>query len=225
MEFNIGVIRKQNAPASRPPRTIAASAAFASQIAHRCTPRRFTASRAELALAYELPAQVNYFQSARMDIAPSVTIHDHLALPAIVRGLAGRAESAPVFGEAQARALFERLLSRHKRVAAFMESGAAPAAQAHGFPTTRPFSPATIIDAVERILPRTAASQPSADSVGSAQMTASAGADTGWGSRASLPVAPKPFALPEPEVKRVAEQVIREIDHRIIAQRERMGRR
>jgi hypothetical protein len=43
---------------------------------------------------------------------------------------------------------------------------------------------------------------------------------TAWPTRRN-----EPFKLPAPEVERVAEQVIRTIDRRVVAQRERMGRR
>ncbi len=43
---------------------------------------------------------------------------------------------------------------------------------------------------------------------------------TAWPARRN-----EPFKLPSPEIERVAEQVIRTIDRRVVAQRERMGRR
>ena len=46
-----------------------------------------------------------------------------------------------------------------------------------------------------------------------------------WGTRLPLAVEAKPMVLAAPEVKRVAEQVMQEIQHRVIAQRERVGRR
>jgi hypothetical protein len=224
MQFEIGVIRRQCAAPARPPKTIAESAAFTSEIANRCAPRRFTASRAELALAYQVPAQVNYFEGAQMDIAPTVTIHDHFTFPRVGRALVGPMESGPALGEAQVQALFERLLSGRKRVAAFMEGAVRAAAQPSDVSSIRSFWPALGAEPAERILPRTLPPQPGAG----ASRTHAAdnpSTETGWGTRAILPALPKPFSLPEPEVKRVTEQVIREIDHRITAQRERMGRR
>lgn len=228
MQFEIGVVRKQSVAASLPPRTIAQSAAFASRIAGRSVPGRFTVLRAELALAYEIPAQVNYFQTAMLDIAPSVTVHDHYVFPGIPLQEAAQAGSARAFGEAQASALFERLFSRHQRVAAFPENGGfarptepSPSLGMRSNPSSSEPAPGI----VERVLASYKAPEPAEAQPGRNPAAGTATADPGWGSRPILPAAQKPFALPQPEVKRVAEQVIREIDHRLTAQRERMGRR
>ena len=226
MNVVIGVIRKQCAPASRPPRTVAASDAFAARIAGHYSAGRLTASRAELALAYEAPVQVNYFQNARLDIVPSVVMHDYPASAPEPRETAAVPEGAR-FGEAQAAALFERLFSRQKRVAAFAGNGLPKAVGPNGAQEMRPmpFSAAKNPEAVERVFRRPASIEKAEGRTGGAREIESTTPEMGWGSRPILPTAPKAFTLPEPEVKRVADQVMREIDHRVIARRERMGRR
>lgn len=227
MDVSIGVIRKQSVPAAAPLGTVAAAEAFASRIASCYLPARFSASRAELALAYEPAPQVNYFQSAQVDVAPSVTIHDHHAFAAVPRQTAVANGEAQGFGEAQAAALFERLFSRHKRTASFAEKGMPVEPAPAGSPGTQPIPsfPVDLSRAVERILPRPAtADRPSARAK-EPRLFDGGNSDAGWGTRAILPATPKPFTLAEPEVKRVADQVMREIDHRVIARRERMGKR
>jgi hypothetical protein len=242
MNTDIGVIQKRSEPAHKLPRTIAMAESFAERIACRFLPSQLSVSRAELALAYEAPDQVSYYQNARVEIRPSVNIHDDFwfqqAPREVAVGLPGRQSSrearsgggiASGFGETQAAALFERLFSRHKRVAALapslLQNQTLPAdRKANQFATDS----ARRTEPVERIVSRPAASRPEESGVRterSNHVAPSAAADPGWGSPSIPAPAMKPFTLPPGEVKRVTEQVIREIDHRIIARRERMGRR
>jgi hypothetical protein len=222
----IGVIQKR-VPESKSPRTIAALDAFASQIARAYLPSRHTISRAELALAYGVPEAFENHQHAHMEISSSVSFHEHFSF--VSRRASARRESAaaaqvrPGFGEAQAMALFERLFSRRKRIAEFSDSTPQRRTPPRDLTATRslaPDFPAAPAERVHRILPRLArAEHPEADAHSEKR------SETGWGSPVTPPASPKPITLPPAEVKRVTDEVIRAIDHRIIARRERMGRR
>jgi hypothetical protein len=226
MQVNIGVIRKQNVPAAQPPRSVATAEDFAGRIAGRYLPREFTASRADLALAYEPPAQVNYFQDARAEIATSVNLHQHYSFAAMPRDIAPAAPVRQDFGESQAAALFARLFSRHKRVAVFEENGSPAVQRALDRAPGRISNLAAMgVEAVDRVLPRKAA--PEEPAVQGKEMSAIEpnSSDAGWGLPPIALATPRPLMLPDPEVRRVADQVMREIDHRIVARRERWGMR
>ena len=222
----IGVVQKRG-PESKSPRTIAALDAFASQIARAYLPSRLTISRAELALTYGVLEAVENHQHAHIEISSSVSFHEHFSF-ASRRALAGRESAAaaqrrPGFGEAQAISLFERLFSRRKRIAEFNDSTPQRRTPTRDLTATRflaPDFPAAPPERVHRILPRLVrAEHPEADAP--SEKTA----ENGWGSPVTPPASPKPITLPPAEVKRVTDEVIRAIDHRIIARRERMGRR
>jgi hypothetical protein len=222
---DIGVIQKRREAGFSAPRTIAAADAFAMRIARSYLPSELTISRAELALAYGASDQINNSHTTRVEISPSISLHDHFSLAAAPRETAAVRQPTPGVSDAQAAALFERLFSRHKRVAAFPDSalpGRAPSRDPIGQQPVD-FRDVTI-ERVERTLPRPAGRGQSVTS--SDQKLQTAVAETRWGSPLTPPAAtPKPFTLPPGEVKRVTDEVIREIDHRIIARRERMGRR
>ena len=226
MNSGLGVIQKRSEPAYRPPGTIAALGVFARRIAYAYLPVELTISRVELALAYGVPEQIENHRHAHMDIAPSFNFHDHFSFAA-PRKLASNSQRAAGLGEAQAAALFERLFSRHKRVVAFAPGapqGSAIRSGDYARKRTLDF-PAATGEHVERTLPRfvTTESEESARRRGKTTTPRTPEIDSGWGS--PLTPAPKSFTLPPAEVKRVTDEVIREIDHRIIARRERMGRR
>jgi hypothetical protein len=226
MQVNIGVIRKQNVTAAQPPPTVRMAEHFAGRIAGRYLPREFTTSRADLALAYEPPAQVNYFQDSRADIATSINLHQHTSFAAMPRDIAPRVRGRDNFGEEQAAALFARLFSRHNRVAAFGGSQP-PVVQRADSSAAGAMSnvPAMGVKAVGRVLPCKAASEKPAVRGREIKAIDLPGSDDGWGTRPITPAPLRPFTLPDPEVKRVADQVMREIDHRLVAGRERWGMR
>ncbi len=241
MNPEIGVIRRDEIPARSAPGTVVATEAFSSAIAERYTPRAVTISCADLALAWEPPAEINYFyNSSRVEISPTVNIEDHYLfapVPPVSRDLPGRAATAAEADEAPetaAAALFERVFSRHIRVTAFEP----PPRKDHSREPVRgaiemPSRP----DAVERIVHYAMAGEKPVASPTLAEPAAAAlpaepaaalppvARETGWGSPFGFTETPKPVTLPAPEIKRVAEQVMREIDRRVIARRERMGRR
>jgi hypothetical protein len=226
MDWMIGVVEKHGAFAWPTLETVAAVEAFTEAIAGRYAAQPVTASRVELALAYDAPAQLNYFQSGtEIGISPAVTINEQRTFTGIAREIAAAAERSKGYGEAQAAALFERLFSRRMRVEAFSppRETARPGDPVLSAKSTLSAIPRS--DVVERIVPRATAVNTSSTRVERSSAIPAAMRDSGWGTPATFPEPPKPVTLPAPEVKRVAEQVMREIDRRIIARRERMGKR
>jgi hypothetical protein len=230
MNWTIGVVEKPGAFAGPALKTVAAAEAFAEAIAGRYAAHAFTASRAELALAYEPPAQSNQFHShyhrgTEITVSPIVNINEQHAFAGISREVAATAEPSGGYSEAQAAALFERLFSRRMRVDAFGLPGEIvhPPDPAVSHKSTIATIPRC--DVVERIMPRAAALDKSSVRVEGSSVIPAAARDLGWGTPAAFPEPAKTVTLPAPEVKRVAEQVMREIDRRVIARRERMGRR
>src|ERR1035437_8172363 len=112
MKFEIGVIQKRSKPAFPMPGTVAASDQFVRRIAERYLDNELTVSRAELALAYRAPGEVNYFQDAHLNVSPQVSFHDHYSFAPVQR------ERVAHRMREEAR-LFERLFSRQERVASF----------------------------------------------------------------------------------------------------------
>ncbi len=216
-----GVIQKRKGPLWPAPRTVAAADAFAGAIAARYAANGFTSSGVERALAFEPQPQVNYFQDApKIDVFPQIAIHEHHSFPATTREMA----AAPA-----ASGIFDRLFSRQTRVAAFdpARSQQSPRPGDLMAPILRDVESAPQARGIERVLPR-AAGTPADKPAGTSAAGRSASRpalDTGWGTPPAIPQQPAPITLPAPEIRRVADQVMREIDHRIIAQRERMGRR
>jgi len=226
MDWSIGVVKQHEMFVWPALKTVAAVEAFAEALADRYAAQPITASRVELALAYEAPAQVNYFQGGpEVGISPVVTINEQHIFAGIAREMAANTERFEGYSEAQAAALFERLFSRRVRVAAFV-----PPRE-----TAQPRDPATremrVIetpsrpDVVERILPRAMVAGKSSVFAETTPAVPPSARDTGWGTPVTFPETPKPVILPAPEIKRVAEQVMRELDRRVIASRERMGKR
>ena len=227
MNTEIGVIRRQESVAQGAPPTIAAAEEFAAGVTLRYAPRAMMASQADIALAWEAPAEINYYQDARAGAAPSLTIQNSIVFPDVHRE-SSAASAAPRFGEKDAEQLFERLFSRHARVASFPSHALPerPSAAAPGMPSGRwGDSRASGTQPVDRALPLSPAARiapASRDKKTSAQPELS---ERGWGTPSVPPAESKPVVLAPPEVRRVAEQVMREINHRVLAQRERLGRR
>jgi hypothetical protein len=228
MNTEIGVIRAQESVAKHAPLTIAEATEFTAELAERYAPQSVMVSRADLALAWEPPAAIDYYHDApQIAISPSVTIEETYLFSGVTRELAAAAEDGGRYGESEARALFERLFARHTRVASFLSFPVTEAGQtlAPGMPPVRPTAGEPRAQAVERTLPGTVPENAPPARMGEDAKARPEVRDMGWGSRPLLLAEPKPVVLAAPEVRRVAEQVMREINHRVIAQRERMRRR
>jgi hypothetical protein len=120
-------------------------------------------------------------------------------------------------------AAFERALERVERVETVL-SPQAPSKEMSQFPALQARLAFSAAQPVERVVsaPRRAVAEPAhkpPPTTTHPQLESHTLPKLEW------PAAPKPSMLPEPEVARVAEQVIRAIDRRALAQRERMGRR
>jgi len=226
MNWAAGVIDKTVRTALPVP-TVTTTAVLAAAIADRYGSHRVTVSGVELALAYDAPGELNYFQEApQITIAPHVSVGERRPFAPVVREIPAMLAGSREFGPAQAELLFERLFSRRARVPSF----AAPRdrePQRTGESTLgsdlRRIT-ARDVEVVERILPRPPAMEKAPEVAEPVAMR-----PVLRGEERPAPVstaAPfKSVTLAPPEIKRVAEQVIREIDHRIVARRERMGRR
>jgi len=225
MNLEIGAIQKRTGSARALPRTAASSETFASGIAERYRASELTVSRAELALAYGAQPQEHHGGETRIDIHPALSFHEHSSFLSVPRETASGPRTPDAFGEAQAAALFERLFSRRHRVAAFPLFGPAQAAPGESLAARSmiPVSARPGAEPVERTMARPTA--PESPLRGTGRASTFAGEDPDWGTPAPPLSSAKPFSLPPTEVKRVTEEVIREIDHRIIARKERLGRR
>lgn len=228
MNLDIGVIRPV-VPRSQMPRTIGSAAAFAAAIAQRYAPQAVMVTHADLAVAWQVPDQVNYVAAApRIDIAPTVTVEEHNVFIQAARDVAAASGTEQVsFGEAEASALFARLFSRQGRVATFAAAAVpAPLAAASANPfVVGPRDPVESVAAVERSLPQAPVDEDRPMRHDPVSRPHIVHRDDGWGTPPMLPPEPKPITLPAPEIRRVAEQVMREIDHHITARRERLGKR
>jgi hypothetical protein len=229
MNLDIGVIRPV-VPRSQMPWTIGSAAAFAAAIAQRYAPQAVMVTRADLAVAWQAPDQVTYATAAqRIDIAPTVTVEEHnnVFIQAARDVAAASGVEQVNFGEAEASALFARLFSRQGRVATFAAAAAAaPLAAASANPFV--VGPRDLVEsaaAVERSLPLAPMDGDRPMRHDPVSRPHIVHRDDGWGTPPMLPPEPKPITLPAPEIRRVAEQVMREIDHHITAHRERLGKR
>jgi len=232
MDFDIGVIRKEAIAARSVPLSVAATEAFALGVAKRYALQATTVSCGDLALAWETSAEANYyygshsvyFGSPRIEVFPRVTVEERY-LSDGSRGLTG----TPAGGgrqslETEANVLFERIFSRQTRVVAF--DSQLGTFQLRGLASSgqRRIENPLRSEAVERILPLAAAAQKPALVEPSSKVPFTT-RDVGWGTPLTTDEPPKPLTLPPAEVKRVADHVIREIEHRITARKERMGKR
>jgi hypothetical protein len=229
MDWTIGVVEKHEEFARPALKTVAAAEAFADAIAARYAAHAFTASRAELALAYDAPAQLHnsyshFHGGPEVSISPAVSIYEQRTFTGIAREIAGTTERSD-YGEVQAAALFERLFSRRTRVEAFVSPRETTRLSDSMHTAKAMLATIPQSDVVERIMPRATFADKSSARVEHSSAIPAAARDSGWGTPAAFPELPKPVTLPAPEIKRVAEQVMREIDRRVIARRERMGKR
>jgi hypothetical protein len=224
----IGIIDEQKSIARSWPQTVTAVAQFADCVAERCAPGRMIASQADLALACEPPAEVNfYYSEPQLRYAPSITVDRRSSFAEIPREVPTAGQRAERFGEREARALFDRLFTRQTRVSS-LQSFAAPKAQTRSMaelPALQRADRSSSAVPVARVLPKAPAIALKEGSGEGGHAPRIEAVEKEWGTRLALPVVAKPVVLAAPEVKRVAEQVMQEIQHRVIAQRERVGRR
>jgi len=210
MAMHMGIIPPQEVPAARVPPTVAAVAAFAARLARRHRAEAVSISRADRALASRPAGNVGHFHAG-----PRIGV-----FTAVSTTLPGPLRNADGFGEAQAAALFQRLLSRSTRVPTVASRAEPPV---HSRATSRDRLPR--LGAVERILPRSPTRDTAVTMAASSHPSQQPVREQPWGSRCIPSAEAKPITLAAPEVRRVADQVILEIDHRLAAQRERLGRR
>lgn len=228
MNLSIGVINREDAPAQHTPRTVTGAEAFAAAVAQRYMVSFATALRAELAFAWQPPGEINYFHdSPRINISPTLIIQEWQKFAGVSKVLARTQETADGYGEAEASALFRRLFSRQMRVAAFVSPrGPETAVAINSDPAfAGPLDNLRRAAVVERALPRPAATDDFSAPTEGAPLVQPSAREMEWASRPMFPSEPKPITLPAPEIRRVTEQVMREIDHRIVARRERLGKR
>jgi hypothetical protein len=224
----IGVIDEQKSVASLWPQTVAAVAEFADSVAERSAPGRLMVSQADLALACEPPTEINvYYGEPQLRFTPSITVDGRSSFAQIPKELSAAGQRGERFGEREARALFDRLFTRQTRVS-ILESFVTPKAKTRNmaeFPALLRTDRSSSAEPVARVLPKAPAialKEVSGEVGHAPRMEA---VEKEWGTRMPSPVEAKPVVLAAPEVKRVAEQVMQEIQHRVIAQRERVGRR
>jgi hypothetical protein len=217
LQPRIGMIEEQRSIASSWPHTVAAMARFAEGFGERRAPGRMIASQADLALAYSPAAEINYFYGdPQLRFAPSITVDRQSGFAQSARMLSDDGQRGERFGEREARALFDRLLTRQTRVSS-LPSFVAAKAQTRSLPEMH-------ADHVARVLPKTTIAAPEISEEGGRAARRDA-VEKGWGTPLALPVEARPVVLAAPEVRRVAEQVMQQIQDRVIAQRERVGRR
>jgi hypothetical protein len=224
----IGIIDEQKSIARSWPQTVAAVSQFADCVAERCAPGRMIASQADLAMACEPVTEINvYYGEPQFRFVPSIAVDRRSTFAEIPREVPGVGQRAERFGEREARALFDRLFTRRTKVSS-LEPFAAPNAQTRSmaeFPALQRADRSSSAIPVARILPKAAAIELKEASGEGGRTSRIEAVEKEWGTRLTLPVEAKPVVLAAPEVKRVAEQVMQEIQHRVIAQRERVGRR
>jgi len=226
MDWNVGVIEKRAKPDRPWVATVNAAASFAASIAERYEARPVTASHVELALAFDAPPQFNYHQDGpSIHVAPAVTVQEQPPFARVQRDVGSAATQAGGFGVGEATRLFERLFSRRMRAPSFVPRPDAEPARPRESSLTSALRriAGREVEVVERILARPA---PSEKPVAPMELvTAAPAARREEWTPQPAPAPARPVTLAPPEIKRVAEQVIREIDHRIVARRERLGRR
>jgi len=228
LQSRIGMIDEQRSIASSWPQTVAAVARFAEGFAERCAPGRMIASQADIALACAPPAEINYYYGdPQLRFAPSITVDRRSGIAESARALPDGGRRGERFGEREARALFDRLFTRQTRVSS-LPTFATAKAQTRSlpeFPAVLRGDRASSAVPVARVLPKAAAIVGAEISKEGGTPSRMEGVDKGWGTPLALPVEAKPVVLAAPEVRRVAEQVMQQIQDRVIAQRERVGRR
>jgi hypothetical protein len=219
MNTDIGVIQQQSSQASRAPAGVTSAACFTQNIAERYSSRAVIASGADLALAFESPGETHHYYRSEhyWSLPPIAFLNESRERPADT----GAARSSQTNrNEAAAIRLFERIFTRSGRIAAFDAplSSTAPAGTA--LPGIAPRTHTT-----ERFLPPVRKADSISAPSGKPDTSSSATFDASWGTPAAFHESPKPVTLQPPEIRRVADQVMRDIDHRIVARRERMGGR
>jgi hypothetical protein len=223
MDWRIGVIKRREGVTAGAPPTVRAAAAFAAAVRARHAPRTLCADHLDMALPRPEAAQVSHVHAGpRIGLTAELTFNHHALLQGMPQAGAASRRQGAGFGEAQARALFERLFSRHARISALDERRAPPLPD---IPAKGPTTLAAAPGRAERVLPRPPATPVAAAPTAPAPGTEKATVAAEWGAPFSATAQPKQVVLAPSEMRRVADQVIREIDHRISARRERLGGR
>jgi hypothetical protein len=215
--WKIGSISAHEETTAPVPEAVRATKSLVASVARRYLGNSITASRVEMALALQQPMQINHFQEgSQFDLSASVTLEERFALERIATESAEKKDESEEYSAAKIAALFERLFSRRIRLA----SSIPIECSWHNTINTAPAP----INKRRSELPESFAPQGKTQSDSFHQLPAFT-RDVGWGTPAAFPEHAKPATLPPPEIKRVTDQVMREIDRRIVARRERMGGR
>ena len=226
MNLAIGVIQKRAARVWQVQPAVMTAECFATSLSDRYATHSLLVSRADLALRLEpgLPSPVH--EGNRIEISPSIFLTQQRVFAEVDRVESVIPATVGTFDEGGATALFERLFSRHRRTSTFR---AAQAAADNAKPVVMATAKREVTAAPQAKPKNTEAAPVRIEDISvalerAAKMTMHT-ADSGWGTPAPAASEAKAFTLPAPEVRRVAAEVMREIEHRANAARERMGRR
>jgi hypothetical protein len=221
--WRIGALRQPEPHVWRVMKTVMSTQDFVTSVIERHSAQNVTASHVEMALAQLSSSQANYFKAiSQLDVAANLAFHEQTLYP-VVRDRSSNVESSERYSDAKAAALFEKLFSRRSRISAPVSTEVTRVHEARGN------SPAPKMPDHFKLVQQERASDRCFNGnlvrVGSTHESPAPKLDSGWGTPAVFPQATVSPALPPNEVRRVADQVIREIDRRVVANRERMGRR
>jgi hypothetical protein len=224
MNLFTGVIARRAAKTAFIPAGARAAAALAVALTRRHDRQPFVA-RADFALAR--PAFFTTLLNQhfpRISLAQNLTLRHQSLFPPAAKTLPQNPSATARFGAAEASALFQNFLARQARVSALVPTTATPFASATAAQT--PSLQQQTALKIPRELPKRARQpQDSAPSITAAMPPPALREQDFGGPRLVPPPPPPPTILPAPEIKRVAAQVMHEIEHRLTANRERLGRR
>jgi len=223
-DWKIGAFRQREAHAWHFLQTVMSTENFLTSVTERNSARNVTASHVEMALAHLPSSQANYFQAtSQLDVAANLAVHKQNLYPVIVRDRSSLDESGERYSDAKAAALFEKLFSRRTRISSPVSTQVTRVQEAR---VNRPvLKTSDHLEPMQQAVVSDRSSNGNLVRVSSTHESPATKLDSGWGTPAVFPRAAISPTLPPNEVKRVAEQVIREIDRRVVANRERMGRR
>jgi hypothetical protein len=244
MNLAIGAVDKEKIPRRTAPASVLSLETFAHELSERYQPRAFIASRADLALAYQTPGQMNtYYGGPRIEISPEVNFNEYFFATALRSQSRSQAAVArPSRTETLViERLFHRLFSRQIRAPQFH----APAPEVtdqirlpqFGVPgenlakrsvanseQASLHSVAMQATRADRVLARPFSAQLQEAEPPASKTLPSRTQDSGWGTPIATRDSIRPVSLSAPEIQRVTQQVIREMDHQFRARRERTGR-
>ena len=223
MKWEIGALRQREPQGWHATKRVMSTQDFATSVIERHSARNVTASHVEMALAQLSSSQAYYLQAtSQLDVAANLAFQEQKLFP-FVRDRSSNVESSEHYSDAKAAALFEKLFSRRSRVSSPVSPEVTRVHQA------RVNSPAPKVPDHFKPVQQERASDRSFNRnmvrVASIRESPATKLDSGWGTPAVFPEATVFPALPPNEVRRVADQIIREIDRRVVANRERIGRR